>query len=114
MRRFIPSCTKEIFFHANFFSQCRHLKNNWNRIISADLFPSGDLMQGVLKALFFLIAVFCGAGGPLFLCSGGASSIIGLPSPVLSYGKYQCPGICIGLFFARPKAIRQKFYLSTI
>ena len=47
MRHFIPSYTIKIFFPANSFSQCRRSKSSWGHRISADLFPSGDLLQGV-------------------------------------------------------------------
>ena len=70
---FIPSYTIEIFFLANSFSQCRHSKSNGYHMICADPFPSGDLVQGVLRMHFFGVAVFYGAGELLFLCSGGAS-----------------------------------------
>lgn len=72
---FIPSYTKKIFFPANSFFQSRRSKNTRCRTICADLFPSGDLLQGVSKAYYFLIAIFCAAGGLLFLCSGGACLI---------------------------------------
>ena len=83
MRDFIPSYTIKIFFPANSFSQCRRSKSSWDHTICDDLFPSGDLLQAVLKTHFFLMVVLWGAGGLLFLCSGGASLTNGLHSPVL-------------------------------
>jgi hypothetical protein len=82
MRRFIPSYTIKIFFPANSFFQFRRSKSSWDHTISDDLFPIGDLLQNDLRRHFFLMAFFCGAGGLLFLCSGVASLINGLHSPV--------------------------------
>ncbi|MDH3828305.1 MAG: hypothetical protein OET21_12860, partial [Desulfobacterales bacterium] len=79
----IPSYTIRIFFPSNSFFQSRRSKNTWCRTICADLFRSGDLLQGVSNANSFLIAIFCVAGGLLFLCSGGACLINWLRALVL-------------------------------
>lgn len=80
MRSSTPSYTIKIVFPSNSFSRSRHSKSNWYHTISVDLFPSGDLLQGVLKMHYFPVVFFCGAGGLLFLCLGGACLINGLHS----------------------------------
>ena len=84
MHRFIPSYTTKAFFPASSFFQFRRSKSSWDQAIFDDLLPSGDLLQGVLKAHFFLMAVFCEAAGLLFWCSDGASLMNSLHSSVLS------------------------------
>lgn len=96
MRSSTPSYTIKIVFPSNSFSRFRHSKNNWYHTICADLFPSGDLLQGVLKAVCFSIAIFFAAGGLLFLCSGDASLKNCLHSLILLCRKSEWSGGCVG------------------
>jgi len=106
-----PSYTIKIFFPSNFFFQSRRLKNIWCHMTGADLFPSGDLLPGVSKANYFLIAIFCAAGGLLFLCSGGACLINCLHSRVLGCMKIWMIGELGYKSLLRP---RQQFWGNSV
>ena len=106
-----PSYTIKIFFPSNFFFQSRRLKNIWCHMTGADLFPSGDLLPGVSKANYFLIAIFCAAGGLLFLCLGGASLINYLHSLVLCCMKIWMIG---ELGYESLLRLRQQFWGNSV